>query len=239
LIVSFRQLALSLQPFCDPGGEVYLTVEVAGESKPQVIPLDSKHAKAVVRNRLCDLVKRGFPTDHETRTAIDVLHGYAFEQKRQVAETSLEHLIGNKPLAQAVEVIANKGGTQKTPKQLLAAVNSVAMAEHIDTRSPAWPVNEDALGKQMSSLKELLKRLGVFIESSRGDERHWTIRPYSPESDEGVGKVSGDNPMSKAISNPTDTSTSPSTPLVTGNEAGRPGAVADDELNNLLNGVVK
>ena len=80
---------------------MYVTVEVAGETTPQVIPLDSKHAKAVVRNRLCDLVKRGFPTDHETRTAIDVLHGYAFEQKRQVPETSLEHLIGAKPPAHA------------------------------------------------------------------------------------------------------------------------------------------
>ena len=237
--MSFRQLALSLQPFCDPGGEVYLTVEVAGESKPQVIPLDSKHAKAVVRNRLCDLVKRGFPTDHETRTAIDVLHGYAFEQKRQVAETSLEHLIGNKPLAQAVVVIAKKGGTQKTPKQLLAAVNSVAMTEHIDTRSSAWPVNEDALGKQMSSLKGLLKRLGVMIESSRGDERHWTIHPYSHESDEGVGTVSDETLTPEGISSPADTSPPPATPLVNRVEASRPGAVPDDELKNLLNGAVR
>ncbi len=237
--MSFRQLALSLQPFCDLGGEVYLTVEVAGESKPQVIPLDSKHAKAVVRNRLCDLVKRGFPTDHETRTAIDVLHGYAFEQKRQVAETSLEHLIGNKPLAQAVWVISKKGGTQKTPKQLLAAVNSVAMTEHIDTRSSAWPVNEDALGKQMSSLKGLLKRLGVMIESSRGDERHWTIHPYSHESDEGVGNVSDETLTPEGISSPADTSPPPVTPLVNRVEASRPGAVPDDELKNLLNGAVR
>jgi len=239
LIVSFRQLALSLQPFCDPGGEVYVTVEVAGETTPQVIPLDSKHAKAVVRNRLCDLVKRGFPTDHETRTAIDVLHGYAFEQKRQVAETSLEHLIGNKPLAQAVVVIAKKGGTQKTPKQLLAAVNSVAMTEHIDTRSPAWPVNEDALGKQMSSLKGLLKRIGVVIEPSRGDERHWTIHPYMPESDEGVGNVSGENPTPEGVSSPADTSPPPANLLVNRVEASRPGAVPDDELKNLLNGAVR
>ena len=237
--MSFRQLTLSLQPFCDPGGEVYVTVEVAGESTPQVIPLDSKHAKAVVRNRLCDLVKRGFPTEHETRTAIEVLHGYAFEQKRQVAEMPLEHLIGSKPLAKAVVAIAKKGGTQKTPKQLLAAVNSVAMAEHIDTRSPAWPVNEDALGKQMSSLKGLLKRLGVVIETSRGDERHWTIHPYSHESDEGVGNVSGEALTAEGVSSPADTSPPPANPLVNRVEASRPGAVPEDELKHLLNGAVR
>jgi hypothetical protein len=237
--VSFRQLALSLQPFCDPGGEVYVNVEVAGETAPQVIPLNSKHAKAVVRNRLCDLLKRGFPTDHETRTALNVLHGYAFEQKRQVAETSLEHLIGNKPLAQAVVVIAKKGGTQKTPKQLLAAVNSVAMAEQIDTRAPSWPVNEDSLGKQMSSLKGLMKRLGVVIESSRDDERHWTIRPYSSESDESVGNVSGETATPEGVSSPADTSAPSANPLVNPVEASRPVAVPDDELRHLLNGALR
>ena len=237
--MSFRQLALSLQPFCDPGGEVYVNVEVDGETAPQVIPLNSKHAKAVVRNRLCDILKRGFPTDHETRTAIDVLHGYAFEQKRQVAETSLEHLIGNKPLAQAVVVIAKKGGTQKTPKQLLAAVNSVAMAEQIDTRATSWPVNEDSLGKQMSSLKGLLKRLGVIIESSRDDERHWTIRPYSSVSDESVVDVSGEIATPERVSSPADTSPPTANPLVNRVEVNQPGALPEDELKHLLNGAVR
>lgn len=237
--MSFRQLALSLQPFCDPGGDVYVTVEVAGEKKPEVIPLNSRQARAVIRYRLCDLIKRGFPTEYETRAAIEVLHGYAYEQKRQVAATSLDQLLASKPLAHTILVIAKKGGTQKTPKQLLAAVNSVALAERLDTSSPSWPTSEDSLGKQLCSLKELLKRLGVVIESSRTHERNWTIHPYSPERDESVEKVSDETPRSVGASDPADTSPPPAVPLSSRVEAGRPGGVPDDELNNLLNGAMR
>lgn len=237
--MSFRQLAVSLQPFIDPGGEVYITVDIDGQAQAEVIPLDSRQARSIVRSRLCDVIKRGFPTDHETRTALDVLYGYAYEQKRQEAKASLDYLIARKPLAQAVILMAKKGGTQKTPKQLLAAVNNVALTNGIDTKSGPWPTSEDSLGKQLSSLAGLLKRKGVVIEPGRSDERYWTIHCYSAASDESVGDVTSEIAESSGVSAQPDTWT-PQPPALANRLVVDP---ADDipntELNNLMNGAMK
>jgi hypothetical protein len=61
----------------------------------------------------------------------------------------------------------------------LATTNSLALANDIDCKTGSWPGNEDSLGKQLSSLMNVLKRKGVLIEPGRSDERFWMIHPYS------------------------------------------------------------
>jgi hypothetical protein len=188
--VSFKLIAQSLDPFADPEGDTYIQVQVEGNSKQEVIPVDSPHGMAVLRARLCDVLKKGFPTDHETRVAVDVIKGYAFERKRRQATAAADYLIAQKPLAQAVLAVASSGGTTKNVPRLLATLTNHALRNAIDTRSVSWPRNEDSLGRQLSLLAPLLSRKGVKLTRQRNNERTWTISPLVEKSVEGDEEVS-------------------------------------------------
>jgi hypothetical protein len=86
--VDFQQLAQSLEPFMNAAGDTYIRITVDGCDNPQEIPIESPVAENLVRAMLCPLIKRGFPTDHESRVALKVIVGYAFKRPRREAQFS-------------------------------------------------------------------------------------------------------------------------------------------------------
>lgn len=191
--MSFRTLAQSLDPFIDPGGDTFIMIEIEGKAEPETIPLQSRQGQAVLRARLCDHLKKGYPTDHELRSATEVIYGYAFEKERKVATTSIEYLIATKPLAQAIIAIAETGGTQASPSKLLAKVNTIATRQAIDKTKGPWPHSEDSLGCLLSQLEALLRTAGIRLERGRGNERWWRVEPIQPQGVESDGEVSDAN----------------------------------------------
>jgi hypothetical protein len=232
--MSFKQVAQSLDPFIDPGGDLFITVQIGGKRKAEAVPMDSRQGKAILRARLCDVLKKGYPTEHETRAAVEVIYGYALELKERTANASVEYLIAQQPLAQAIRILAKKGGTTKTPTKLLAAVNTIAIREAIDTKKGPWPMSPDSLGVQLKKLTELLKKAGVLVSKSRGDDRLWTIQPIEAKSDGGDGNVTGGNEGQTGENGSPDAFST-----LHGTEHGRAvKRVTDDELNKItLNGV--
>ena len=232
--MSFRLVAQSLDPFMDPSGDVYIAVEVEGKTNPEVVPLESRQAKAVLRARLCDVLTKGYATDHEMRSAVEVIYGLAFERKRKVADTAVEYLIAQKPLAEAILAIARSGGTEATPSHLLAKVNTIASRQRIDTANGPWPHNEDSLGKQLSQLAPLLEAVGVKVERSRGTQRRWTI--HSPEltSDGCDGQVPGTPSNHPGTPHDPDTCHASDTGVI----AHASDVLQDDELEDLCQGAI-
>jgi hypothetical protein len=183
-------------------------------------------ARDIVKLMLCSVVKRGFPTDSEARAAMDVIRGYAFSRPRRVAETSADYLITKRPLAQAVLAMARKGGTKKPLRDLLAMLNRTALREGIDMNKGPWPVNEDALGKQLSLIMELVNRKGVMLVRNETERpRTWTIPPLYDGSVEPDGEVTGATPVEA------ETSVNPVTlqpPLDMG--------ISDEEIEAIMKG---
>ena len=203
--MTFIQIAQSLDPFLDLAGDAYVRIVVDGKPEPQVVPLESRQGMAVLRARLCDVLKKGYPTDHETRSAVEVVYGYAFERDREVAVAAVEYLIAQKPLAEAVLAIAHSGGTEATPSRLLAKVNTVATRQGIDTQKGPWPHSEDSLGRQLSQLVPLLESAGVGLRRVRGNERRWIIPPIELERDEGDGQATSTSGVPSMTSDEPDT----------------------------------
>lgn len=178
--MNFRELAESLDPFMDPEGDTYLRIQVDDRSEAQEILVDSPTAIAVVKTLLCSILKKGYPTDHETRTALDVIRGVAFQSSRQTADPKADPDFLRQPLARAVVSIARKGGVTKELPALLAHLNKAALREGIDIRKGRWPATVDALGKQLSQLVQSLAKEGVALLRNENDRpRTWTIRPIA------------------------------------------------------------
>jgi hypothetical protein len=176
--MNFRELAESLDPFMDPEGDTYLRIQVDDRSEVQEILVDSPMAIAVVKTLLCSILKKGYPTDHETRTALDVIRGVAFQSSRRMADPKADPDFLRQPLARAVISIARKGGVTKELPALLAHLNKAALREGIDTKKGRWPATVDALGKQLSQLVQSLADEGVALLRNENDRpRTWTIRP--------------------------------------------------------------
>lgn len=108
--MDLHQLAQQFEPFMDRGGEFYIQVSVNGETELHQIPLDSPLAGSIIRSQLAKVVKNGILTDHQARTAIEVIRGEAYVRARAVATCSVDHQIARRPLAQAVLAVARRGG---------------------------------------------------------------------------------------------------------------------------------
>jgi hypothetical protein len=197
--------------------------------------MDSRQGRAILRARLCDVLKKGYPTEHEMRAAVEIVYGYALELEERTANASVEYMIAQQPLAQAVRILAKKGGTTKTPTKLLAAVNTIAIREEIDTKRGSWPTSPDSLGVQLTKLTDLLKKAGVLATKSRGDDRLWTIQPIKPAGDGRDGKETGGNAGVTNENDEPDTS-----PASEGDEQHQPDtSVTDGDLNKLIQGAPK
>jgi len=175
--MDLNELAQKYDPFMDRAGETFIQVSVKGETSIHQIPLDSPLAGSIIRSQLALMVKSGIPTDHQTRTAIEVVKAEAYIRARGVATCSVDHQISRKPLAQAVLAVARKGGTRKVPTALLSLLIRTAEREGIDMKKGPWPANPDALGKQLSSLIPVL--VAKEVQLIRHDERPraWSISP--------------------------------------------------------------
>jgi hypothetical protein len=155
---------------------------------------------------------------------MDVLRGRAFTHPRRIAELSADYLIAKRPFAQAVLSLARKGGAKKTLPELLAKLNRIAQRDGIDTTRGPWPMNEDALGKQLSLLQPLLalKRLEL-IRHEHERPRAWTIPPLLDGSVEPDGHVTAVTAVeAQTLKNP-----------VTSASRSGPG-ISDEEIQALL-----
>lgn len=226
--MDFRQLAQSLEPFMDAAGETHILVQVEGIEQVQEVPIDTPLARSVVKSMLCPILRKGYPTDHETRTALDVIQGLAFHGVRREAKASADYQIARKPLAQAVMAVARTGGTKKGLPKLLATLTRAAQREGIDIRKGPWPANEDALGKQLSALVPILAAKGVALTRHENERpRTWTIGILPEERDGSGGQVTDANAEHQMISAGPDTS-----------DAAPEEGMTDAELATLLNGVL-
>lgn len=222
--MDFKQLAQALNPFTDKRGETYIQVAVEGSKRKQQVPIDTPLARSVIRSMLCGFLKRGYPTDHETRIAVEVIVGLAFTRKRHEAKFSADHQIARHPLAQTVLVIARKGGTKKDPASLLGMLTRVALREDIDIKKGPWPTNEIALGKQLAGLRKVLAAKGVRVVRHKNDRpRKWSISPTTEAPDGRDGEVT------HATANETRPSAEPDTSPPSG-------GLTDEEMLTQLNG---
>jgi hypothetical protein len=231
------QLAQKFNPFMDQNGEPFLQVTVEGENEPHQIALDSPMAGSLIRSELTQIVKNGIPTDHQTRTAIEVIRGVAYVRARAIAKYSVEHQISRKPLAQAVLAIARKGGTKKTLPALLAMFIRVAAREGLDMKKGPWPSNEDALGKQLSPLIPILAEKGVqLVRHVNERPRTWSISALVEGSDENDANVAIPNTTEVKISIKDVTSQPESKPRSEEDDSGP--ILSDEHLAGLLKGVI-
>lgn len=193
--MSFLHIAQSLDPFMDKDGETFIHVQIEGTDRLQQIALETQLGRKVVRSLLCPIFSKGFATDHETRVALEVIEAIAFQKPRRQAHANVDQEIARKPLAKAVLVIAREGGTTKEVSQLFAMLHRAAQREEIDIKKGAWPHNEDALGKQLSLLIELMRKKGVELtRNANVRPRTWSISGLTAECDARDAQVTVVNP---------------------------------------------
>ncbi len=235
--MDLNQLAQSFDPFMDRSKEAYIQVAVDGEEEVEQLDLKSPLAQSLIRAALAKLVKNGIPTDHQTRAASDVVWALAYGRARGIAKHNVEHQISRKPLAQAVLVIARKGGTKKSLSALLAMLVRAAEREGIDMKKGPWPSNEDALGKQLSPLIPILAEKGVeLVRHANERPRTWSISALCEGSGESDGDVTALSTLETSHSADNDTSR-PETNLA--DEEGSPGSSFSDEaLSEHLKGII-
>ena len=111
--MSLLDLIQAFNPFMDGEGETYIEVEVEGTDRLGQIPLDTALARDIVKSQLCPLVKSGFPTDRDTRAAMDVLRGHAFTHPRRIAELSADYLIAKTSPCSGGSFSVRKGGQRR------------------------------------------------------------------------------------------------------------------------------
>jgi hypothetical protein len=131
--------------------------------------------------------------------------------------------------------LARKGGTKKPLPALLSLLIRTAEREDIDMKKGPWPTNEDALGKQLSSLKPVMAAKGVQLVRHNERPRAWSISPLIEGSDEGDVEVADTKTREDAGSANADTSRPPAVP-----EEGRseePG-LTDEQIGSMLDGVL-
>jgi hypothetical protein len=226
--MSYLDIAQSLDPFMDNDGETFIQVQIDGTDRCEEIALDTPLGRKLVRSALCPLFSKGFATDHETRVAVEVIEAFAFLKQRRQANANVDQEIARKPLARAVLAIARRGGAKKELSQLLAMLHRTAQRDGIDTKKGSWPANEDALGKQLSLLVELMNQKGVTITRyATARPRTWLISALLEESDARDVNVTDANAVPSSTNNVPDTSSSISTPL---------GGLTDEDIMAQING---
>jgi hypothetical protein len=227
------QVAQQLDPFADDDVETYIQVAINGAIEPEQVPIDSPTGLSLVRSMLAEHKERGIPTDHEVRAMVAIIKGIAYRRQRKPALIAAKHQIAQRPLAQAVLVIAKEGGTRADLPRLLAKVNHVVERESIEIKGKSWPKNEDALGCQLSSIQKLLAAVGVPIVRNENDRpRTWTIPPDT-SSDGSLAKVTGRTDHPETTSETSDTST-PNQRMAVAQQV----EVHSEELDNLIQEVV-
>lgn len=226
--MSFLHIAQSLDPFIDKDGKTFIQVQIDGTDRFEQIALDTPLGRKLVRSLLCPTFAKGFATDHETRVALEVIEAIAFLKPRRQANANVDQEIARKPLAKAVLGIARRGGTKKEVSQLLAMLHRAAQREGIDIKKGAWPANEDALGKQLSLLIELMLKKGVTITRHATERpRTWSISALLDGSDERDGNVADASHGSAPTNERTDTLPSVSIELA---------GLTDDDIMAQVNG---
>ena len=230
-----NQLAQKLDPFMDRGEETYIQVSVEGETATHQIPLDSPLARSIICSQLALIVKSGIPTDHQTRTAIEVVRAEAYIRTRGVATCSVDYQISRKPLAQAVLVVAKKGGTKKTLPALLSLLIRTAEREGIDIKKGPWPSNQDALGKQLSVLVPVMAAKGIQLVRHNERPRTWSVSPLIEGSGESDDEVTGTNPLGGSGSVTDDTSPPSKEPA---EERSEESGLSDEQIGHMLDGVL-
>jgi len=227
--MSFLQVAQSLDPFMDKDGETFIQVQIEGSDRFEQIALDTPLGRKLVRPLLCPLFPKAFATDRETRVALEVIEGVAYRKPRRQSNANVDQEIARKPLAKAVLGIARRGGTKKELSQLLAMLHRTAQRDEIDIKKGAWPANEDALGKQLSLLVELMQKKGVsIIRHATERPRAWSISALLEERDAPDAEVTNVSPESVNTNSSPDTSPSSSAPLA---------GLTDDDIMAQINGV--
>jgi hypothetical protein len=228
--MSFLQIAQSLDPFMDKDGDTFIQVQIEGSDRFEQIALDTPLGRKLVRSLLCPLFPKGFATDRETRVALEVIEGVAYLKPRRHSNANVDQEIARKPLARAILAVARRGGTKKEVSQLMAMLYRTAQREGIDIRH-GWPTSEDALGKQLSLLVELMQKKGVsIIRHATERPRAWSISALLEERDAPDAEVTDVSldPISTNLS--PDTSPPSSAPLA---------GLTDDDIMAQINGVHK
>ncbi len=195
------------EPIMDPSGEAYIQACTEGAVKPIQLPLESLPARCLIKGELFRMLGGVLPTDHQTRSCMDVLWAWAFHGNRTVAELSLEYLLTYDPVAQAIMALHRKGGAKQSAKPLLSILARIAKMEGIDITKGNWPVNEDALGCRLRAFIGPFAIGGISITyTDRTRPRTWCIPPRLRPSGVSGSKVSDANVDPQSSSTSRDTS---------------------------------
>ncbi len=184
-------LIQAFEPIMDPTGEAYIQVCTKGAIEPIQLPLEALPARRLIRAELSRMLGGVLPTDHQTRSCMDVLWAWAFYGNRTVAALSLEYLLTYDPVAQAIMALYKKGGAKQPAKPLLSTLARIAKMEDIDITKGNWPANEDALGCRLRAFVEPFAKAGIAITYDyKARPRTWCIPPRIRPSGVSDSKVS-------------------------------------------------
>ncbi len=226
--MKMHDMATGLEPFMDDEGETFINVTTNGGAQFEEVALRSDYGRKVVAALLCLVFLKGYATDRELRVALDVIEGVAIGNPRRKANVNADREIARKPLAKAVVAIARRGGTKKDLSRLLAELNRVALRENLDTGRGPWPTSEDALGKQLSGLVDVLLTKGITLIRHPNDRpRTWSISPLFEESGGSDVQVTDTSPVTTSENSNSDTFSLDS-PTV--------GGLTDDDIMTRING---
>ena len=173
------ELIVSLAAFMTKSGAVFIkrprqTHE--GQTEFEQVPLKSPQTLKWLKNLFGPKTKRGYVTDGELRTFVDMIEGYAIGQPLGELSSCSSELIHQKPLIHGLLLLAKQGPTRDTPSNLLAKVNTTLRQHGIVVDDPSYPATEDAFGRQLISLQDDARQMGVFLLRHENDRpRTWSV----------------------------------------------------------------
>ncbi len=150
----FSNQAKAQNPFQTKSGSFYIkrprrTDE--GETQYEVVPLDSPSTRMYLKAIFGPLTSRGFVTEAEFRTIVEMIKGIAIEQPLGELSDCGAETIQHKPVLQGLLLMASKGPFRESPANLLAKVATELRLNGIVVDDPTFPTTEDAFGRQTQS----------------------------------------------------------------------------------------
>jgi hypothetical protein len=173
------ELIVSLAAFMTRSGTVFINRPRQthdGRTEFEQVPLQSPQTRKWLKNLFGPKTKRGYVTEAELRTFIDMIEGYAIGRPLGELSSCSAELIHQKPLMHGLYLLAKLGPTRDTPAHLLAKTNTTLRQHGIVVDDPSYPATEDAFGRQLTSLQDDARQMGVVLQRHENDRpRTWSV----------------------------------------------------------------
>ncbi len=185
------ELIVSLAAFMTRSGTVFINRPRQthdGRTEFEQVPLQSPQTRKWLKTLFGPRIKRGYVTEGELRTFIDMIEGYAIGKPLGELSSCSAELIHQRPLMHGLYLLSKQGPTRDTPANLLAKTNTTLRQHGIVVDDPSYPATEDAFGRQLISLLDDARQMGVILQRHENDRpRTWSVYLAEDAPDASVG----------------------------------------------------